>query len=171
MSKPFLKPRPKWDDLQTAYLLWKITQNVMVTDQECWEWQGSRIGKGYGRIGHSKKEELIHRLVYRLCVGPVKHSMKVCHECDNPPCCNPSHLFVGTQGDNLKDASQKGRLTNPSPKGGKRTSKLTAEQVREARKRADKGGVGIVTRLAKEYGVSVVLMSQVLRRIRYAWVD
>jgi hypothetical protein len=72
--------------------------------EECWLWMGSRTTLGYGRLG----DWYIHRLVFEQEVGPATEH--VLHSCDNPPCCNPSHLFFGTQADNMQDAHRKGRL-------------------------------------------------------------
>lgn len=57
---------------------------------------------------------LTHRLAYREFVGPIPEGMKVCHTCDNPPCCRPSHLFLGTDEDNTQDAISKGRFVRSS---------------------------------------------------------
>lgn len=170
-TRPSLQPLPHHDNVNTAHLLWKIAGSLTVTPTGCWEWQGRRLKRGYGRIGDSKKEKLVHRLVYELCVGDVPPGQEVCHECDNPPCCNPAHLFVGTRSVNLKDMAAKGRHNNPCPKGEKRPApKLSDDAVRDIRCRAATGEKGIIARLAEEYGVSAVLVSQVARRHRHASV-
>jgi hypothetical protein len=73
---------------------------------ECWEWDGALQTAGYGFFGGS---ELAHRLVYRLIVGEIPEGMHVLHSCDNPPCCNPRHLWIGSNRDNRVDAMRKGR--------------------------------------------------------------
>lgn len=87
----------------------------------CWEWQGGKTEDGYGKTGYKGKNELAHRLAWELTYGAIPKNMNVCHNCpdgDNPACCNPAHLFLGTQGDNVRDMFGKGR-GNP----GRRTKK------------------------------------------------
>ena len=76
----------------------------------CWEWTGGLKGYGYGAAWFHGKRVSAHRLAYELTHGPIPAGLKICHSCDNPPCCNPAHLFAGTQADNIVDAYQKQRL-------------------------------------------------------------
>ena len=80
---------------------------------DCWVWTGRTNKNGYGifTIGHSKKV-LAHRQAWEFEYGPIPEGMKVLHKCDNPPCCNTNHHFLGTQADNVKDAKSKGRCRN-----------------------------------------------------------
>lgn len=82
---------------------------------ECWPWQGGRNRQGYGRFKINGLDRLSHRMAYRLARGEIGDGLLVCHACDEPSCCNPSHLFLGTQRDNIIDAERKGRM-----KGGAR---------------------------------------------------
>ncbi len=88
----------------------------------CWPWTASRIGKHgykYGQFtlnGDGKQRHVYaHRFAYEVTKGPLADGQKACHTCDSTPCCNPAHLFAGTQGDNLRDASAKGHLRRPRP--------------------------------------------------------
>lgn len=81
--------------------------------EECWEWMAARDPNGYGRIGGKRpRAELAHRVAYRLTRGDIPLGLHVCHSCDNPPCCNPNHLFLGTDLDNNRDMRAKGRDAN-----------------------------------------------------------
>ena len=77
---------------------------------ECWEWKGARVKGGYGNRGiGGGRSALTHRLAYEWVYGPIPAGMHVLHRCDNPPCCNPAHLFLGTERDNALDKCRKGR--------------------------------------------------------------
>lgn len=75
----------------------------------CLVWKGATVDGGYGRIQLNKKSSLLHRVAWELVNGPIPDGMVVCHTCDNPPCVNVAHLFLGTQLDNLADMRAKGR--------------------------------------------------------------
>lgn len=76
----------------------------------CWEWVGARTEGGYGAIRITTGNLwTVHRLIVTIFNRPMKDGEMACHSCDNPPCCNPSHLFIGTAGDNSNDSRQKGR--------------------------------------------------------------
>jgi hypothetical protein len=78
----------------------------------CWLWRGNRDDGGYGVTpGKNPPERRAHRMAFYLFYGPIPPGMCVCHSCDTPPCCNPEHLFIGTNADNIKDASRKGRMS------------------------------------------------------------
>lgn len=83
-------------------------------EDECWEWKGSKTGpKGYGEISMGRKLWRTHRLSYFLTHGEIPEGKMICHSCDNPPCCNPKHLFAGTALDNALDMHSKGRANPP----------------------------------------------------------
>jgi hypothetical protein len=74
----------------------------------CWEWKGPRDPDGYGR----HRGIQAHREAYKHFVGPIGAGMIVCHSCDNPPCCNPDHLWLGNAKSNGVDSALKGRANN-----------------------------------------------------------
>lgn len=80
---------------------------------DCWPWKNSTRGSlGYGQFRIGNKICDAHRIALELGHGPLKKGRYVCHSCDNPLCCNPHHLFGGTQKENMDDMSQKGRWRN-----------------------------------------------------------
>lgn len=76
----------------------------------CWEWKAGKFRYGYGAFSLKEKLLKAHRVSYELAYGPIPEGMYVCHHCDNPPCVNPTHLFIGTPQDNMTDKIRKGRL-------------------------------------------------------------
>lgn len=81
----------------------------VLDESECWEWQGSRNWQGYGWAQPSGKNRGAHRVAWLLTHGSIPDGLWVLHHCDNPPCVNPSHLFLGTATDNERDKVRKGR--------------------------------------------------------------
>lgn len=76
---------------------------------DCLEWVGSKHERGYGKIKINGKEYRSHRIAFFLANGSDPGELQVCHSCDNPPCCLPAHLFLGTHLDNMIDREAKGR--------------------------------------------------------------
>lgn len=104
----------------------RFWEKVTKTD-DCWLWTGA--GVRYGSFRGPDKTTTAHRFSYELHHGPIENGAYVCHTCDNPKCVNPDHLFLGTQSDNLKDMTDKGR----------RWSKIDEEDVRIIRYLYERG--------------------------------
>jgi len=150
--------RNPWDTRRRYTLQERFEQRVSKTDG-CWEWIGAKRGNGYGEIGVGKGISPIgaHRLAYELYVGPIPDGLNVCHHCDNPPCVNPDHLFLGNQADNSQDAAAKGRYSHGN---------LTQYRVDEIRQRHQADGI-TQRQLADEYGVHYSTISLIVNRKRW----
>lgn len=121
----------------------------------CWMWKG-RVSRRYGIISMNNRPVRSNRAAWILNFGPIPCGLVVCHACDNPLCCNPKHLFLGTTQDNNKDKLKKGRHTY-----GEKTSSsiLKYNDVLEIRRFPKVRGSGV--RLAKKYGVSTSTISSI----------
>lgn len=95
----------------------RLREHVRLTESGCWEWTRSRTEAGYGRISWLGHVERVHRVVASLTLDlDLASNAVVCHRCDNPPCFNPDHLFIGTLSDNTQDMIAKGRGYPGPPK-------------------------------------------------------
>lgn len=123
----------------------------------CWEWSGRRNDDGYGKFRIRGREVLAHRHAYQLEHGPIPAGVLVCHECDNPPCVRPSHLFPSTPLGNMRDKIKKGRARSYR-RPGRTWSKVTPETAAEIRADPDKQKV-----IAARHGISQQLVSRIKR--------
>lgn len=127
---------------------------------DCWIYKGSLFWNGYGHVNYLRKDYGAHQLAWILTHGDTK-GMHVLHTCDNRPCCNPDHLFLGTIQDNAADKVRKRRHAFGERS---RRNKLTEAQVREILANPPKQGLGgNVLEYANRYGVGRGAINQILR--------
>lgn len=144
-----------WDNVRTG------------AASECWEWKRSRLPKGYGlvRLSQPRRRGYAHRIAWELENGPIPEGLHVLHSCDNPPCCNPAHLRVGTNVDNIRDKVIRGRTSRLH---GERCgmAKLTNADVQLIRLAAETLPVSI-EQLATAWSVSRMQVGRILRRVQW----
>ncbi len=129
---------------------------------QCWEWTACKVNAyGYGAFRVNGKTLRSHRVAYELIFGETPEKMKVLHKCDNPKCCNPSHLFLGTQINNIQDMVSKGRQKG-APGERRRNHKLTTSQVQSIREQYAAGGI-TYQQLADKFGVVSRHVSDIVR--------
>ena len=101
---------------------------------DCWLWMAGKLEKGYGQFWFDGRTHRAHRMAWLLTNGEIPEGMCVLHKCDNPPCVNPSHLWLGTNQDNMDDMNNKGRNWNSNrthcPKNHPYDEKNTRSNVR-----------------------------------------
>lgn len=125
---------------------------------ECWPWKAGVTEKGYGRY---MKSQRAHRVAYEIAHGVNPGALFVLHSCDNPPCCNPRHLFLGTAAENTEDMLQKQRHAH----GEVSYAKLSEADVRSIRRLRDKGWTH--RGLAERFGVTHATIQNVIHRRRW----
>lgn len=129
---------------------------------DCWEWLASKNPDGYGRFWINNRLEQAHRVSWSFFKGDIPEGMKLLHHCDNPGCCNPSHLFIGTQQDNADDREAKGR-GNQSIGEKNGNSKLIAKDVLKIRA-IYSDGLASQRKLAEMFSISKSMIGYILSR-------
>ena len=135
----------------------KVSSHIYYKEIKCWTWIGATNKNMYGYFRVNDKIKKSHRISWEIKYGQIPEGKRVLHHCDNPPCVNPEHLFLGTDKDNSQDALNKGRLFIPY---GERhgQSKLTEEQVKSILK-----DTRFHTKIATDYNVSRRTISYIKR--------
>lgn len=124
-------------DVRNAELFWAKVETHGNDISVCWPWKAAVNEKGYGRFaeyhggGKGSKNRriwLAHRYAFKITYGGIDEALCACHSCDNPACCNPTHIFLGTRADNNADMRAKSRGAKPPPS---RRWKVTADMVQK----------------------------------------
>jgi HNH endonuclease len=167
--------RRAWEADRARARFWELVDTSGTAG--CWIWKGS-LANRYGYFG---SKVAAHRFSYELHHGPIPDGMCVCHRCDNPPCVNPAHLFLGTYADNNRDAVAKGRQAKGETHGSRKhpekwkrgeghyEAKLTDDAVREMRA-LHAAGMGYKS-LARRYGISTETAHRAVKKRTWKHVD
>lgn len=140
----------------------------------CWIWLGAKYDGNYGCFYWQHRNRRPHRLVWSILFGEMPPDMMVCHKCDNPPCFNPSHLFLGTNADNQADANRKGRhgwRTHPlTRKQGEEVCNagFTNSQVREIKIELANGAS--IKEVARRHGIAEYTIRRIKRGENWAHI-
>lgn len=135
--------------------------------ETCWVWVGGRPKGRYGEFSVGKSMKRAHRISWELANGPIPTGLYVLHSCDNPPCVNPNHLFLGTQTDNVHDMENKKRGIHFRGEDNGR-AKLTVVQVFEIRKLLARGDKK--ARIAKQYSINPVSVAYIENGKNWGWL-
>lgn len=125
------KIMPSGEKTKSVSIEVRFQNRLVQMPNGCIEWTGSRSERGYGQISVHGGDRMVrtHRLAWTLAYGEIPEGMNVCHSCDNPPCCNIEHLWLGTQADNVADMVAKGRNSGRPTKAQARVKALVADAL------------------------------------------
>jgi hypothetical protein len=148
----------------------RLMRRVAVSPTGCWEFTGARNRRGYGLFSAQGLQKILaHRAAWLLRFGALGGRF-VLHRCDNPPCVNPAHLFLGTQAENLADMVAKGRHGRGGPRGQRHDmAVLTERDVIEIRRTYSDGGANL-PQLAARFGVGKSTVHRVVHRLTWKHV-
>lgn len=138
---------------------------ITTNSKDCWPWSGAKKPKGYGNVRVGGSYKIAHRVAFELAVGQIPEGMQVCHICDNPPCCNPHHLMLGSAKSNVIDMlikNRQGFRKNLALGTRNANAKLTEDAVRAIRK-AYASGAATQQELAEKHGVTQPCIGSIVR--------
>ncbi len=145
----------------------------------CWPYLGCKSQDGYGSFQINKRAKRAHRCAYIYKNGRIPHGLSICHKCDNPICCNPSHLWAGTTAENMADKKLKNRQASGAKHGSKTKpesvrsgeangmAKLTARDIPDIRRMAASVPYAVV---GLRYGVTESTISKIAQGINWKHV-
>lgn len=143
----------------------RFWDRLIIKDNGCWEWPAYKDKDGYGilttKIPKTRKNiiQKTHRLAYENVFGKIPDKQCVCHKCDNPSCCNPYHLFLGSSADNNKDARNKGRAILD------KNRKFSKDLIQGMLNMHDSGDY-TKTHLSRVFGISETHISRLIKTHR-----
>lgn len=141
----------------------RFWDKVSLGDPECcWEWNAGKSSAGYGSLKIFGNSEGAHRVAWEIATQQLMGNRVACHRCDNPACCNPSHIYAGDAKSNGRDAVSRGLLP-PQRRDGERNgnAKLKQKDVEDIRRRISRGETNV--RIAKDYPVTHQMVSKIRR--------
>lgn len=130
----------------------RVMKFVRYLETGCWEWQGNKNPKGYGTVWFRGRKRTAPYAMWTIYNEPLKPNDHLLHTCDNRACCNPAHLYIGTQLQNVLDMVQRNRAH----------AKLTVEQVRQIR---SLDGIKLKKEIAIEFGITPQSVGQIINRV------
>lgn len=154
---------PKYTPEEEIINFWSRVA-ITADDDKCWLWLGGQTGYGYGAcyltISNIKKQYPAHNFAWIYPNYVIPNEMRICHSCDNPLCCNPKHLWIGTHQDNMDDMNRKGRGLK-GKKRSKRNSLSDSEQENLIKSYREKKIS--IKELAFSFGLSINYMALLMR--------
>jgi hypothetical protein len=152
-------------DVERFKKYYKISKENFYNGTPCWEWVSSIKTKGYGSFSYNKDKYPSHRFSWIIKNGEIPEGLWVLHHCDNRPCVNPDHLFVGTPKENTADKIKKGRGNFPEGEDHW-NSKLTENQVFKIKALYENGKLNQV-QIAKKFNVTQQMVSYIIKK--HSW--
>lgn len=136
-----------------------IRDRSTVNEAGCWIYRRA----GRSKVRHDGRDQYVYRVAWQLVNGPIPDGLMACHHCDEPRCCNPEHLFLGTVRDNSRDMVSKGRLKLPGVRGEAHPAAHVSDQAILAAREEWASGLVSQAVLAERLGVTQTTVSRWMR--------